>query len=597
MITNRKDAGGSNYELAEAILLPVYDKHGGQIESNELIDLMILVQALLSGDESYIHCDEFESYMKELFELIKCIMTTCKDNGINTISIVVEDGYVDRYYRDSYYLSLSSKHFDTKRNCVRLFLFEGDINDIDYRRNYSSSNNNRLAKRCIGFISLSPFRGCNISRALLSPKYLMPEDKLKGAVIRIGEYPCTMYGRRLRVKAFPYMKQDAETISCAEVTALLITDYYSLMYQEYHMALPSEIIRISGNYISQRVTPSNGMRYDQLSHVLKDLRFSPYIFEYNQDTINDYHFILHSYLDSSIPVAIHLSGIDDYRSSDHSVLCIGFTDDDISIKECKITIQLANNVNGHDTYIIETSNLHSEYIVMDDNDIPYRILKLEIVNSIYDNGRYANSRFSRNAYPIMKWSESNKQAIIRDMIMPLNRRMNMLAPDAKAIFMQIISGSLGIVSCLDRPAWNGVVSTCLDNIIPGSTDSNPIIARIFMATSNSFKQKRTNDINSDCHEMRRLYAELKLPRFIWVCELFSRKSYEEGLAIGEIVLDATSSGLDAFSSMIMLHYPGIIITRLPNEQYNLMEWDACLRDSEPLEKWEPFPKLKFGHAY
>ena len=157
MITSTKDAGDSNYELAEAIILPVHDKNGELIESDELIDLVILVQALLSGDESYINCDEFEPYMKELFELIKCIMLTCKDKEIDRISIVIEDGYVDRYYRDSYYLALSSKHFDTKRNCVRLFLFEGDINDIDYIRNYSSSNNNRLAKRCIGVIIAKVF--------------------------------------------------------------------------------------------------------------------------------------------------------------------------------------------------------------------------------------------------------------------------------------------------------------------------------------------------------------------------------------------------------------------------------------------------------
>lgn len=598
MITNGKKLDFETHGLAEAIILDIkYDMDNSDIDLDDLIDLIVLVQALLNNDEAMLFRHEFEAYMSDLFELIKHIMIVCKENEIDKISIIIEDGYVDKYYRDSYYLALSSKHFDTKRNCVRLFLFLGDINDTHYIENYSSSNNNNLIKRCIGYISLSPFRGCNISRALLSPEFLISKAKFNKATIRIGEYKYTMYGKRLLVKAFPYMKQDAETISCAEVTALLITDYYSLMYQEFHLALPSEIIGLSGTYISQRVTPSNGMKYDQLSHVLKDLRFSPYLFEYNKDAMNDYHFIMHSYLDSSIPVAIHLSGIDGYRNSDHSILCIGFTNDDISIDECKV-IQYINNNSSYDSlYIIETSEMHSEYIVMDDNDIPYKILKFKMEEPTYDLNELSASKFSRNLIPVVEWENSGKRAVICDLMTPLNRRMNMLAPDAKDIFMNILTGSLGIISCLASDSRKEILSRNFDNTIPGVDADDPIIARIFMATSNTFKRRRTISIDKSCHEMRKLYAELKLPRFIWVCELFSRKSYEQDRAIGELILDATSSGLDAYASLIMIHYPGTIVIRLPNEPYDPIKWNICLHSCEPMEFWEPFPRLKFGHAY
>ena len=47
--------------------------------------------------------------------------------NLDTYTVVLEDHYVDRVYRDSYYFYYSSKHFSYSRFCKRLCLFAGRL--------------------------------------------------------------------------------------------------------------------------------------------------------------------------------------------------------------------------------------------------------------------------------------------------------------------------------------------------------------------------------------------------------------------------------------------------------------------------------------
>lgn len=46
---------------------------------------------------------------------------------IPVLTIAIEHKYVDRIYRDSYYMHFSCKHGKYERFCKRLFLFEGNL--------------------------------------------------------------------------------------------------------------------------------------------------------------------------------------------------------------------------------------------------------------------------------------------------------------------------------------------------------------------------------------------------------------------------------------------------------------------------------------
>lgn len=47
-------------------------------------------------------------------------------------SIVLDNYYVDKVYRDSYYRYFSSKHYSLSRNCSRIAFFEGDVDYNDF---------------------------------------------------------------------------------------------------------------------------------------------------------------------------------------------------------------------------------------------------------------------------------------------------------------------------------------------------------------------------------------------------------------------------------------------------------------------------------
>ncbi len=82
-----------------------------------------------------------------------------------------------------------------------------------------------------------------------------------------------------------------------------------------------------------------------------------------------------------------------------------------------------------------------------------------------------------------------------------------------------------------------------------------------------------------------VYKNIPLPRFVWVCELFSLEDYPFK-CIGEIVIDGTSSTNSMDESIILLHYPFIL-------------WEAYPDDSERnreeliiMEQWDKFDSYR-----
>lgn len=85
------------------------------------------------------------------------------------ITIVYEEFYVDKLFRDSYYTYFSSKHFEIDRTCGRLTLFEGKFTYEDFLNNTLFDI---LQKSIIGTIVLRPTKINAIGRTLLNPDKL-----------------------------------------------------------------------------------------------------------------------------------------------------------------------------------------------------------------------------------------------------------------------------------------------------------------------------------------------------------------------------------------------------------------------------------------
>lgn len=444
-------------------------------------------------------------------------------------TIVHENYHIDSSYRDTYYMYFSNQHFDVPRYSRRFSFFKGLIDYSDFIS--STKNKSYLQEHFIGTCVFNPLGSGLIGRTLIDPFYIVEEGE-SPAYVRTSEYIMNILGQRLSVKAFPFRMQDQETMSCAEVTLLNILEHYSNSYKDYRNVNPSEIIEHEQMHSHERVLPSKGMTYPILTKVLADFGFSPRL--YNLYAIKNHNFSkirqkdelkrwLHYYIESGIPVAINLSPIGNYGSG-HSVVCIGHgrAKDTLKKRARKSELLLWEKRNEHP--IINSADFYDDYVIMDDNQFLYQLRNFNNIT----------------LYPDMQ---------VVNLAVPLYKRMFLDAPDAADTIVPILQhDEYGIT------AWAGEYLK----------QNEAVIIRMFMASSRSFKNYRVNTMAGITERM--IYSNMRLPRFIWVCELYTSDGYEKEEAFGEILVDATSASNRGHRSLLMMHYPDVIALRNPDDK-------------------------------
>lgn len=66
-------------------------------------------------------------------------------------------------------------------------------------------------------------------------------------------------------------------------------------------------------------------------------------------------------------------------------------------------------------------------------------------------------------------------------------------------------------------------------------------------------------------ELQVYYAKVRMPQFVWVCEMYTKEGYEKKRAFGEMVLDGTSSSKKGIRNIILLNYPTGLYARNPDQ--------------------------------
>lgn len=352
-----------------------------------------------------------------------------------------------------------------------------------------------------------------------------------------------------KINAFPFLTQDAITTTCAEVTLLNILDYYSNQYSDYKFLTPSDIDRIVKINNYDRTIPTAGLTYETISKILCESGFSPkfYFKNKNMET-NDIKRFISYYVESGIPVAIGLNPkeLKSHRPKTigHSVICVGHGECDFKLSHIQV-----NTANDSKIKYINSVDTYSNYIIQDDNKIPYSLFEIE------KNG-------------ILKYNEDECYTI-DCFVVPLYKRMYMDAQKAE----NTINAILNSEKCF------------LYDIQPYD---KPLIFRLFLASSRHFKYFRKNKVEDEV--MNKIYQQTPLPQFIWVCELYTMEGYGEHMAIGEIILDATYSGQNLLDSMLMMNYRDHHIAKdtyfnsifIYKDDFNntISQWDEFVAENE-----------------
>ncbi|MCE9597062.1 MAG: hypothetical protein K8S54_03760 [Spirochaetia bacterium] len=424
-------------------------------------------------------------------------------------TVLVEDPYVDYFFRDTYYAYFSGKHSPVSRDCIRLSIFQSI--DIEWEDFFSVEGQKRIQESFVGLAILRDLRR-PFGRLLLDARKLnLPE-----MYVRLTEYEVVIRGVHIAFQSYPFASQDGEMMTCAETTLWSIADYYGHRYPEYKISSPSEIQALVKRTSFERTIPSTGLNYMQITSVLREMGFSPKVYSRftnassTQELYPDgkFHRILHYYVESGIPIIVGITGGQNGKPYNHAVVFVGHKANDITNRAPRNTGSLC---------IVDA--IPDDYVMMNDNLSPFEL-----------------SSFSA---PIPGVDESR----IKYIIVPLYKRIHLEAAQASDIFHTFLSSPDHGIKMDDKLSLE-----------------NPLVLRIFLTSSRKYKSFRATRSN-------RLFAkhllDLPLPKFIWVAELSTRALYASGKACGELILDATESINAGQNSLLMVHYPGSSVSDIP----------------------------------
>ena len=338
---------------------------------------------------------------KEVFSAI-CSLYGYPDN--NTLTVVIENYYIDAAYRDVYYNYWAKLHFDWNRYSRRILLFKNAHSENEfYEKEYVSTLNKDFLGTMVVRSSYSNETDHTLGRTLLNPYKMVKYDE-KGKTVKpfiyltTAEYKVHLLGNIYVVPAFPFSSQDGVVMRCAETTVQVLCDYASAISPHYARVLPSDIQEKLKHRVSERILPSHGLYCNDISYLLREFKFSPLIYassegfdnikfletndlkkglisnintDKNEDIdvktwdnqhTTDFKDWLHYYVESAVPVLIITAPNQEVNK--HAALIIGHGKDRRPLDKCRL-FKLGNFP------CVDTAEFYESYIIQDDNQIPY----------------------------------------------------------------------------------------------------------------------------------------------------------------------------------------------------------------------------------
>lgn len=443
------------------------------------------------------------------------------------ITVYGEPIYIDRIHRDSFYSYYSENHIEISRYCKRLLFF---IDGIDTSKD---DDFKYLEERFLGSMVIRPLKNGFLGRTLITPCCLNIDTDYP-LFIRLAKYKVNYMGMEFNVEAFPFLTQDGIVTTCAETSILVMMDYYSNKYNDYRFAVPSDISKIAEKTTSSRVVPSLGLNYEVMSKILCNFGFFTTFHHSNKlERMVKMRNYLYYYVESGMPICINLSS----EGKGHAVVCIGHKE--ISIRK------MLNTLTSHSgTYFTSTASGCEALIVIDDNIRPY--------------SEYVFTTGNKNPYIMtVKRNDSAYQKIwtIDCFIAPLHKRMNMNAARAEQAVLELIK-SPEINPC----KYFKECTVPSNDEFKWGDKNNPLIYRLFLASSRHYRKERIEKHYNETEcEIYKLYClKVPLPQFVWVCELYDKEGYENNLAVGEIIIDATANPkANMLDSILMINYTAV----------------------------------------
>lgn len=508
----------------------------------------------------------------------------------NSLTVVIEKYYIDAVYRDAYYSYWAKTHFNWPRYCYRIFLF---LNAHQMKEFLDQEKNEILNSDFLGTIVVRPPYSSEtdhtFGRTLLNPYKMLTMTEEQGVsnpfkYLITAKYKFHLFGNIYTTRAFPFMSQDGAVMKCAETAVCELCDYAAASSEQYARILPSDIQEKLKERLPERILPSHGLYCNDISYLLGRFGFSPMIYAetdtecvekgftnegslnvrigaaainkktliedkeiestWDKKHVTDFKDWFHYYVESAIPVLTISSPNQEVHK--HATLVIGHGMKRESIEKCK-------KYRLNDFPCIDTSKLYENYIVQDDNQIPYVEEQMDCFTQ--------KKNYKLNAF-----------------IVPLDKHVFLEASAAISIFDSFIEHECELL----KRAVDDIVFQCKQNESAQTEEdikkqyeymvrafeissNNPMAIRYYLANSAKYKSYRIK--NGETKEDKLFYADASMPKAVWVAEISTYKLYEMGYAFAEVVIDATASNRSKINSIILLKVAHLGVFRLPHESF------------------------------
>lgn len=409
------------------------------------------------------------------------------------ISVIIEDNYIDKVYRDEYYTYFSTKLYPYQRDCIKLSFIDIKV-DKDMLLNTEVLD--EIKEAYLGFMVLRPIFPGIVGRTALSPRAL--QTPLSD--IRICKAPIknSIIGQDVTIRAFPHSSQDSELMTCAETTIWSLMEYFGNKYPEYNPILPSKIHKILDLKAYQRHIPSEGLLYTDISYVLQSSSFGCKVYSKQTYSNDVFRRIFSSYIESGIPLGVAVTGTHNGKRIGHAVVCIGRKHVPKNKIDTLPTKSFTRKAIGYKVW----NDCINEFVFNDDNNPCYQIADI--------------------SNPTPQYSGCS----VSDIIVPLYHKIYFDAPKALNFSEEIC------------------------NLLFSAHLPDGCVLRTYLASSHSFRNHLINDSLLNRTYKQFVLEYIKLPKFVWVTELSSHDDFMNDNVNGIILLDATETRTDSYRPLI-----------------------------------------------
>ncbi|MGD0088939.1 MAG: hypothetical protein ABSE73_03395 [Planctomycetota bacterium] len=414
----------------------------------------------------------------------------------------MEPRYICKDYRNLFSHFYSKKFVERTPCCSRLHFFGASDLDLDHLL----GNAKQHSADYLGYSVIQPVRERCIGRTVVDP-------------LRIGNSQDSFFclrtlttvhlnGAKYEVSGYPFFSQSGEATVCAHVALWGVCRYLSDRYPAYGEVYPYDIIQMTSSMSGRRV-PYRGMTYSDYCEILSAFGCHPVALRMDTDQKSwtqdpQTFYDLYSYVESGFPVLASYGG--------HVVTIVGHTTQNHVGIHSKDTGQFYNSF-----------SLVKQFIVVDDNFFPYRLLGYSSDPDNYGAVYKGTGLFT----------ETPSIDSITTAVVPLPEKAFM-PPDIAR-----------------RLAYNYFGHHSAQNLTTGLLEKlkippdEPLIARLFLTSGSQFKKRKRQSsaggVGGVPDRLAMLPVDLRLPHFIWVMEISPLTLYNQGLCFGEVLLDASAN--------------------------------------------------------